>query len=312
MSELGTNVLRGQLAAGLRNRLKRRMSPEQYREGIQNIQEKNPTLFSQIQEENTDAQIELLNKLQFDFEPLIPGLDERLAEEAVYNLSIPYGDEASDIGDVDTFRGVVIPKENKGYVAGPIDTEDMQSVLNTALHEALHLVDVKAPGKISHKTGKDKRVDPEVLARSFDMVRGFLTDDEALLEKTRTKAKQSLKYGIGDDYLVSVAVRSLPQLFEMGAITVPEESKPAISNALQQLDKDEQGIIDWILQKRPEEIKRVGYNTYELRPQDTNKEIIARLIKLAPALTTLPRNLKTGQYEFDINRTGFENELLND
>jgi len=313
MSEIEKNILLNKLGAGIRNRARQRMTGEQYRKGIQTLQKENPSLFAQVQEENTKAQTELLNKLQFDFEPLIPGLDEKLAEEAIYNISIPYGDETSDIGDISTFRGFVDPKEpNKGYVGGPTSEEDMQSVLNTALHEALHLVDVTAPGRISHKTAKDKRVDPEVLARSFDMVRAFLTDDEALMNKTKKKAKQSLKYGIGDSYLVSVALRSLPQLFKMGAIQIPEDSIPTIQQALTELDKDEQGFVDWIIGDRPEKLKQIGYRASELSPIDYNKEVIARLIKLAPALTTLPRNLGSGEYEWSIDRTGFENELLND
>ena len=298
------------------DRVNERTSADRYRQKIQDVQANQPSMFAEIQEKNTAAETERLNKLQFDFEPLIPGLDERLAEEAVYNMSTPYGMESSDLGGINTFRGVVFPKEQRGYVAGPTDEEDMQSVLNTSLHEGLHLVQVKAPEMIRHKTNNKNKmkdvVDPEVLARGFDMVRAFLTDDEALMAKTKKKAKQSLKYGIGDSYLVSVALRSLPQLFEMGAIDLPEESIPAVQEALNQLDKDEQGFIDWIVSDRPEKLKKIGYRPSELNPIDYNKEVIARLVKLAPALSTLPRNPGTSEYEFDINRSGFENELLDD
>lgn len=311
--ELSPQALQNYTQGIFREYLNNEISNAEYRNLIKKTQEHSPSMFSQLQEKNTAAETERLNKLQFDFEPLIPGLDERLLDEAVYNMSTPYGMESSDLGGINTFRGVVIPRDNRGYVAGATTEDDMNSVLNTSLHEALHLVEVKAPKTVRHKI-KDKNpikdtVDSEVLARGFDMVRAFLTDDKNLMDKTKRKAKSSLKYGIGDSYLVSVALRSLPQLFEMGAIELPEESKPVVQEALNELDKNEQDFVDWIVGDRPKKLKEIGYRPSELSPIDYNKEVIARLVKLAPVLSTQERNPGDSEYMWDINRTGLESEF---
>lgn len=286
----------------------RNITYDEYSDYLRKTKEQFPGLFETIQRENTEAQIAYLNELDFA-DPIIPGIDKQLMDVARMGVSIPFGSEAIPTAGTGSVRagGVTILDENdnpiKGYKGGT-------RRLNTALHEALHMIAPNFDGAITDKSRYNKKpIRPEMLARAFDATRAFLSGDETLAEDTKSFARQR---NMGSPTnLVRVAVTTLPQLYNQGLLQFPEESRDQIEAALAKVDEDEQGIVDWILNERPK-AKRIGISYLDMKPEDYNRETIAQMLELAPLLVPQQQEDNESQQYFDINRTGFEDTTASD
>lgn len=300
------------LQQGLRREMsdlmERNITYDQYTDYLKKSQEQFPGLFETLQRENTEAQIAYLNELDFA-DPIIPGIDKQLMDVARMNVSIPFGSEAEDTvgsGRIKAGGVTIIDDEGntlKAYKGGT-------RRLNTALHEALHMIAPNFDEAIKDKSRyNDRPVGTEQLARAFDATRAFLSGDETLAEDTKSFAR---KRNMGNPTnLVRVAITALPQLYNQGLLQFPEESRDQIEEALAKVDEDEQGIIDWILNERPK-AKRIGISYLDMKPTDYNRETIAQMLELAPLLVPQQQEDNESQQYFDINRTGFEDTTASD
>ena len=281
---------------------------DQYTDYLKKSQEQFPGLFGMLQRENTEAQIAYLNELDFA-DPIIPGIDKQLMDVARMNVSIPYGSEAKEYVGSGRVKagGVTILDEDrnplKAYKGGT-------RRLNTALHEALHMIAPNFDKALKDKSRyNDKPIGTEQLARAFDATRAFLSGDETLAEDTKSFAR---KRNMGNPTnLVRVAITALPQLYNQGLLQFPEESRDQIEAALAKVDEDEKGIIDWILNERPK-AQRVGISYLDMKPEEYNRETIAQMLELAPLLVPQQQDQNESQQYFDINRTGFEDTTASD
>ena len=74
-------------------------SDDSIREGLQGLREQSPQAFQEMMDRNTEANIDRLNRLQFESEQVyegspIPGVDAYLTDQAVYNTQVAPGFES--------------------------------------------------------------------------------------------------------------------------------------------------------------------------------------------------------------------------
>lgn len=123
-------------------------SDENIREGLQQLREESPQAFQEMMDRNTQANIDRLNRLQFESEQVyegspIPGVDAYLTDQAVYNTQVAPGFESQGFiekrGKAVT-EGINMPGRGSRFtertlVPGIDDVGNRDMVM---LHEASH------------------------------------------------------------------------------------------------------------------------------------------------------------------------------
>lgn len=123
-------------------------SDENISQGLQELREQSPQAFQEMMDRNTQANIDRLNRLQFDTEQVyegspIPGVDEYLTNEAVYSTQVAPGFENIDYiekNDNAVTEGINVPQRGsrlteRTLVPGVSGEGDLN---RTILHETAH------------------------------------------------------------------------------------------------------------------------------------------------------------------------------
>lgn len=259
-----------------------------YQKALQSYSTQFPDAFKVIQDQNTDAKINQLNINAFS-DPVIGNADRAINDLVDKRLQVMYGTE-----DEESLFGQLLglnSNENKSLWVTGKGNEATQK------HEGLHALQGDVPIK-SIVSGRE--VGKELLARSFDALRAFITGDEKLKDETSKFVKG--QYGRSD--LMSIALGALKEMHDVGVIPSEATDNAELNKALAYFDGKEQGILDSLFSD-PEPVTQIKQSTMQF-PSQEGIQALTQVMGVADNIKHSAPTWKDSDVIVDLNRTGLE------
>jgi len=212
---------------------------------VDKIEEQYPEGFDYMLDQNTKAQTELLDRLQFDNEDVaekapepLKELDSYLLDRAPYSVGVALGDENSYNISGSPAVGVVTPETlfgspKTGRLAGQFRSD--QSRIDTAIHETGHYQGLMADNPL------------EVLGEFKDR----FTDQDSSYEAATTGLDLYRSLSRGDDLSMEQAIRYLAaqgvNLYDQDQV---KDLKENIINGVERLYQKSNGAIEFTEDKK--------------------------------------------------------------
>lgn len=273
---------------------------DQYSSVVQKIYKSDPDTFKNfIQDPNTDARIEALNELAFGSNPDLP-YDEELGDKAQSFLNIPFGSEGDPfLGGNTGLRGLVVEGVNEFNVAGGKENRD-----NVARHEAFHLFN-KNEGATN--IFNDIGVSEEILARSFDYVRGLVGGDKKL--KNQAIEFFENRTSLSPLKAVQIVVNALPQLYDKGVFSKDKATLDVAQEVIKKVDKDQEGYFSSLFSNDPEAVEKPIAEfprTYKLAQSEDTDQLKELLSVIPFAKGVADKDTYNQRYEIDREAAGMD------
>jgi len=279
-----------------------------YAANVRALRDKNPSLFADLQAQNTDAQIERLNKLQLEEKSVFGGFDDYLSDVSRMKGQVAFGSENSTYMDGNSTRGITMQSgENPAFYVGG------KTPIETSYHEALHSVlpvatDENGVRFVDARYGEV--IPEETLARSFDYVRAVLNKDKETADRAFKYAKRIYRgeapmYGTT---LVGFALSAMNQMFAYDMIPKEYRNAPEVQEALEYFDEEGQGVLESLIGKDPEKQEKVTAKVQPRLNREASKHLVT-LMELAKAFSFEGPDGWDEEVTVDLNRDGFESTI---
>ena len=311
------------LDAAFRGLFNNQMTPsggslrEAYSNRVREIRNMNPELFdSYFLARNTEQKADALNVEAFSDNPAAYMQEE--ADEAPYVLNIPFGSEDEyTLGGATGLRGWARPAEQFGdreiFVAGESGEDEGAKRSGVVRHEIRHLKTREAPMPVPYRN--------EDLMRQFDALSAVLSQDSEKVEDIfdleygakvlkNPEMRSTYERYFRNDFLSRVqnAVEALPKLYEAGVYNREKIDEKKLQQFLNDFDKDNQGMIDYLLGQDPEKQEDVKAKI-DTSLDDASE--LAKAISVAPFVKEVESrgSGSTARVEYDIDREKAEEQM---
>lgn len=206
------------------------------RSDMESLRRSNPEAFRAMMDRNTEANIQRLNRLQFEQDEMvqgspIPNVDRYLADQAVYSTQIPPGFE--DVQTLERGRGtggVNIPSRPTGLTERTFVTGNPSDMV--MLHEAAHAAlpnEGAMKALLSGASGRE-----EAAVTGLDLYRAFKSDNpEEFTSSINYLADQGVNMFYPPDLM-----RLKDNIVQNIATLSDQAGAPMSAERVQQLDAD--------------------------------------------------------------------------